>query len=52
MIRLLIFVKHFDVVGVYVTCPLYIEVRIIAFDHIKTSVFAGVDDGVVDMCRV
>ena len=41
-----------DVVGCNIASPLDIEVGVRPFDHSKTSIFAGVDHGVVDMCRI
>ena len=52
MVCLLILVQHLNVVGVNVASPLHVEVLIVAFDHIKTSVFARVHHSIVNVRRI
>ena len=52
MVGLLILVKSLDVISCNVARPLHVEVLVIALNHVKTSIFARVDDCIIDVCRV
>ena len=49
MISLLILVQSLDIVGGDVARPLQIEILVVALYHVETGIFAGVDNGVVDV---
>ena len=53
MVRFLIFVEVFDVIGSYIARPLHVEqVCIIGLKHSETSGLTRVDHSIINMRRV